>query len=42
MDDYDNRKGASTEDIRHALKGWALFIVIMGAIFGAAYALIET
>lgn len=41
MDDYDNQKGASPEDIRHALKGWAFFTVIMATIFGAAYALIE-
>ncbi|WP_280951244.1 MULTISPECIES: hypothetical protein [unclassified Mesorhizobium] len=41
MDDYDNQKGAKPEDVRHALKGWAFFLVMMTAIFGVAYALIE-
>ncbi|MDG4892678.1 hypothetical protein P9272_03625 [Mesorhizobium sp. WSM4976] len=41
MEDSDNQKGAKPEDVRHALKGWAFLPVIMTALFGAAYALIE-
>jgi len=41
MDDHDNQTGASPEDVRHALKGWAFFFVLMTAIFGVAYALVE-
>nr|WIE92048.1 hypothetical protein P9270_002230 [Mesorhizobium sp. WSM4875] len=37
----DDPKGASPEDMRHASRGWAFFIVMTTAIFGAAYALIE-
>ncbi|WP_280953096.1 hypothetical protein [Mesorhizobium sp. WSM3864] len=37
----DDSKGASAEDVRHALKGWAFFLVVTTAIFGVAYALIE-
>ncbi len=41
MNDHDDQKGASPEDIRHSLKGWAFFFVLITAIFGAAYALVE-
>jgi hypothetical protein len=41
MEDSDNQKGAKPEDMRHALKGWAFLLMIMTALFGAGYALIE-
>jgi len=40
-DHNDGNKGASPEDIRHSLRGWALFIALTTAIFGVAYVLIE-
>lgn len=41
MDEHDNQKSARPEDVRAALKGWALFIVVTLGIFGAAYAWLE-
>jgi len=34
-------KGAAPEDIRHALRFWAFYFVLVAAIFGLAYALVE-
>ncbi|WP_281058913.1 MULTISPECIES: hypothetical protein [unclassified Mesorhizobium] len=41
MDEHDDQKGASPEDVRHALRGWGFFFVLMTAIFGVAYVLVE-
>lgn len=41
MSENDNQNGAKPEDVRAALKGWALFIAVTIGIFGVAYAWIE-
>lgn len=41
MDEHDDQKGVSPKDVRHALRGWGFFFVLMTAIFGVAYVLVE-
>jgi hypothetical protein len=41
MSEYDNELGAKPEEVKSAIKGWAIVLAFTLATFGVAYALIE-
>ncbi|MER8385652.1 hypothetical protein NKG60_24985 [Mesorhizobium sp. M1428] len=42
MTEDDDRKSATPEEIRSAIKGWAVLGAIIVAVFGAAYVMIDS
>ncbi|WP_352577467.1 hypothetical protein [Mesorhizobium sp. M0019] len=42
MTEDDDRKSATPEEIRPAIRGWAVLGAIIFAVFGAAYVMIDS
>ncbi|WP_352476055.1 MULTISPECIES: hypothetical protein [unclassified Mesorhizobium] len=42
MTEDDVRKSATPEEIRSAIRGWAVLGAIIVAVFGAAYVMIDS